>query len=163
MFLDHQSRHIINLKETAPEALDYLEKVAVDTQVSLHINELLTRGSGVVFKGQRYSSGDVVVLGFCNDDYLFGLMKCVIACWGKTYFACTRLITEYFNSHFNSYKVHEADFFTLHTIDQLLDYHPLGLYQIFENNFVCLRHFVSIVVVDKCTYVFSMYHSTIIS
>ena len=103
----------------------------------------------MVFEGQRYSSGDVVVLGFCDDDYLFGLMKCVIACRGKIYLACTRLITEYFDSHFNSYKVHEADFITLHTIDQLLDYHPLGLYQISQNNFVCLRHFISIAVADK--------------
>ena len=53
-FLDHQSRHIINSKETAPEVLDYLEKVTVDAQVSPHINELLTRGSGVVLEGQRY-------------------------------------------------------------------------------------------------------------
>ena len=129
-FSDHQSRYIINSKETAPEALDYLEKEAIDAQVSPHTNELLTQGSGVIFERQRYSSGDVVVLGFCNDDYVFGLMKYVIACRGKIYLACTRLITEYFDSHFNSYKVCEEDFITLHTIDQLLDYHPLGLYQI---------------------------------
>ena len=48
-FLDHESRHITNSIETAPEALDYLEKVAADTQISPHINELLTRGSGVLF------------------------------------------------------------------------------------------------------------------
>ena len=35
-FSDHQSRYIINSKETAPEALDYLEKEAVDAQVSQH-------------------------------------------------------------------------------------------------------------------------------
>ena len=123
-FLDHRSRHIINSKETVPESLDYLEI----------INELLRRGSWVVFQGQRYSSGDVVVLGFCDE--VFGLIKCVIACRGKNYLACTRLITEYFDSRFNSYKVHDADFITLHSIDQLLDYHPLELYQISQNNFV---------------------------
>ena len=48
-FLDHESRHITNSIEAAPEALDYLEKVAADTQISPHINELLTRGSGVLF------------------------------------------------------------------------------------------------------------------
>ena len=32
-FLDHQSRHTVNSKETAPEALDYLEKIAVDAHV----------------------------------------------------------------------------------------------------------------------------------
>ena len=63
--------------------------------------------------------------------------------------ACTRLITEYFDPHFNSYKAREADFITLHTIDQILDYHPLGLYQIFQNNFVCLRHFISEAVTDE--------------
>ena len=103
----------------------------------------------MVFERQRYSSGDVVVLGFCDDDYVFGLMKCVIACREKIYMACTRLITEYFDPHFNSYKAREADFITLHTIDQILDYHPLGLYQIFQNNFVCLRHFISEAVTDE--------------
>ena len=37
-FSDHQSRYIINSKETAPEALDYLEKEAVNAQVSPHTN-----------------------------------------------------------------------------------------------------------------------------
>ena len=93
--------------------------------------------------------GDVAVLGFCDDDYVFGLMKCAIACRGKTYLASTRLITEPFDSHFNSYKFRQADFITLHTIDHILDYHPLGLYQISQNNFVCLRHFISIEATDE--------------
>ena len=148
-FLDRQSRQIINSKETASKVFDYLEKVVFDAQVFPHINELLTRGSRVVFEGQRYSSSDVLVLHFCDGDYVFGLMKCVIVYRGKIYLACTRLITEYFDSHFNSYKIHEAEFITLHTIDQLLDYHPLGLCQIWHDDFVWLMHFVSICSSDR--------------
>ena len=81
--------------------MEYLEKEAVDAQVSRHTNELLTQESWVIFEGQSYSSGEVVALGFCDDDYVFSLMKCVIACRGKTYLACIRLITEHFDSHFN--------------------------------------------------------------
>ena len=104
---------------------------------------------GAILRTEVFSSGDVVVLGFCDDDYVFGFIKCVIACRGKIYSTSTILIAEYFDSLLNSYKVHEADLIILHIIDQLLVYHPLRLYQISQNNFACLRHIISIAVTDE--------------
>ena len=96
----------------------------------MNTGDLLTQGSGVVFEGQRYSVGDVAVLSFYNDDYLFGLVKPVLAFRGQIFLDCARLVTECFVSHFTAYKVQEAGVFSLHSVHQLLGYHPLGLYNI---------------------------------
>ena len=122
--------------------MDYHDKKAVDEQLTLNTGDLLTQRSGVVFEGCRYSVGDAVSLSFYNDDYLFGLVKSVLAFREQIYLACVRLVTECFVSHFNAYKVQEAGVVSLHSVNQLLDYHPLGLYNI--SNFVCLRHYISV-------------------
>ena len=129
-FLDHHLTHIFNSKEISPEALDYHDKKAVDEQLILNKSDLLTQGSGVVFEGQRYSVGDVVVLRFYNDGYLFGLVKSVLVFREQIFLACARLVTKCFVSHFDAYKVQEAGVASLHSVNQLLHYHPLGLYNI---------------------------------
>ena len=122
--------------------MDYHDKKAVDEQLTLNTSDLLTQRSGVVFEGQRYSVGDVALLSFYNEDYLFGLVKSVLAFRGQIYLACAKLVTECFVSRFNAYKVQEAGVVSLHPVNQLVDYHPLGLYNI--SNFVCLRHYISV-------------------
>ena len=69
----------MNSKEISTEALDYYNKKAADEQFTLNTSDLLTQGSGVVFEDQSYFVGDAVVLSFYNDDYLFGLVKPVLA------------------------------------------------------------------------------------
>ena len=61
-FLDHYSALIFISKEISPEALKYHDKKVIDEKLILNTSDLLTQGSGVVFEGQRYSVGDVVVL-----------------------------------------------------------------------------------------------------
>ena len=143
-FLDHHSTHILNSRETSPEALDYHDKKAVDEQLTLNTSDLLTKGSGVVFEGERYSVGDVVELNLYNVAYLFGLVKSALAFREQISLACARLVTECFVSHFNAYKFQEAGVVSLHSINQFLDYHPLGLYNISQSTFVCLRHYISV-------------------
>ena len=55
--------------------MDYHDKKATDEQLTLNTSDLRTQRSGVVFEGQRYSVGDVVLLSFYNEDYLFGLVS----------------------------------------------------------------------------------------
>ena len=108
--------------------------------------DLLTQGSGVLFEGQRYSVGDVVVLNLCDDKYQFGLVKSVSAYREQTFLVCARLIIECFVSHLNCYKVQETDIVSLHLINQLLDYHPLRLYKISHAKFVSFKLYISVLV-----------------
>ena len=92
-FLDHHSTNIFNSIEISPEALDYHDNKAVDEQLTLDTSNLRTQGSDRVFEGQRYSVGDVVILSFYNDDYLFGLAKSVLTFKGQIFLAHARLVT----------------------------------------------------------------------
>ena len=92
-FLHHHSTNIFNSKEISPEALDYYDSKAVDEQLTLNTRDLQTQGSDRVFEGQRYSVGDVVILSFYNDDYLFGLVKSVLTFKGQIFLAYARLVT----------------------------------------------------------------------
>ena len=145
-FLDHKSSHIFDSKETSCEALDYFDKEAVDEQLNLKTYDLLTQGCKVLFEEQRYSVGVVVVSNFCDDEYQFGLVKSVLADREQIFLVSARLIIECFVSHLNCYKVQETDIVSLHLINQLLDYYPLGLYEISQAKFVSLKHNISVLV-----------------
>ena len=145
-FLDHKSIHIFDSKETSCEGLDYFDKKAVDEQLNLKAIDLLTQGSGVLFEGQRFSVGDVVVLNFCDDEYQFSLIKSVLTYREQIFLVCAGLTIECFISHSNCYKIQETDIVSLHLINQFLDYHPLGLYKISQAKFVSLRNYISALV-----------------
>ena len=53
------------------------------------------------------------------------------------------MLIEIFNTHYTAYDVESTDNFNLVKISQLLDYYPLGLYQIGGRTFVPLRHFIA--------------------
>lgn len=82
-FLDYHSTHTFNSKEISLEALHYHDKKAVYEPLTLRTSASLTKRSRIVFKDQRYSVDDAVVLSFYNDDHLFGLVKSVLAFRGK--------------------------------------------------------------------------------
>ena len=89
-FLDHHSIYIFNSKEKSPKALDYHDKKIVDEELILNKIGLLTQGSEVLFEGQRYSVGHVVMMGFYNNDYLFSLFKPVLVFRGQTFLVSVR-------------------------------------------------------------------------
>ena len=94
---------------------------------NLKTYDFLTQWFGVLFEGQRYSVGYVVVLNFFDDEYQFGLVKSVLVYREQIILVCARLIIECFVSHLNCYEVQEADIVSLYLINQLLDYHLLPI------------------------------------
>lgn len=89
-FLDHHSIHIFNSKEKSPKTLDYHDKKIVDEQLILNKIGLLTQGSEVLFEGQRYFVGHDVMMGFYSNDYLFSLVKPVLAFRGQIFLVSVR-------------------------------------------------------------------------
>ena len=77
--LDHLSPQMISIEEIAIESLDLLQNRAIKVQVPIEHDEILTRPSGLIYQSQIYFSGDFVVLGFINGEYLFEIVNCFIS------------------------------------------------------------------------------------
>ena len=75
--LEHVKPCIFKSKEVTVEMLDFYQKQALVNLLPLIENDLMTSGSAILFHGQKYSLGDVIITGFSNDDYTFGLVDAV--------------------------------------------------------------------------------------
>ena len=92
--------------------------------------DLLCKLSSVVFYGQLFCMDNVIVVGFENDKYVFGLIEFVLSFEGGIYFLYENLETINFHLHYNSYQVIKTDNFSLCNGNQLMEYHPLCMYNI---------------------------------
>lgn len=98
--------------------------------------------------GTRYSKGDLLICGMCDDDPLFGkLVDLVVTqnneCWLVLQpFKATR-----FNQHFNSFEIEPQGNYIICQQQDLVDHHPLSICKSFDStlrstNFVTLKYFV---------------------
>ena len=94
------------------------------------------------YEGQRYTSGEAVLIGISGDDYQFGLVRFAILFRGVVSLFCEVLKTVCYNFYYNSYEVDRTGQYSLIEIGRLLDYHPLGICKVGLKSFVSLRHFV---------------------
>ena len=85
-YLDHSPK-MVSIEEISLESLEFLQNRATKAQLPIENDELRTRASGLIYQVQRNFSGDVVVLGFISDEYLFGLTNCFISHNGQFFFA----------------------------------------------------------------------------
>ena len=93
-------------------------------------NGLLSKAWAVRVNGQRYSLGNVVVLGITNDNYILGKINCVLFHEAEVFLFCTVFSIESFSFHFNSHDCVETDDLKLVRVAELHDYHPLGCYKV---------------------------------
>ena len=106
-------------------------------------NDLLNKARAVWVDGQRYNSGNVVVLGTANDDYFLG--KIVFYFMKLSYFfSAQHFSIRSFSFHYNSYDCVETDDLKLVKVAELYDYHPLGCYKVNGRSYVPLRHYIHI-------------------
>ena len=150
MFLDYKEKNLLDNKLprgifTQEVPLESLEKDAqniLKSRLSVSINELLVIGKAVVINGQRYSENEVVVLGFRNDEYIFGLIIYAIFYQSRVYLLCQMLDILSFDTHYHAYDVSPNNNLELTLIEDLLDYHPLGVYSLSDRKMVPLRHHI---------------------
>lgn len=93
--------------------------------------------------GYQYKFGDIVVL---SSDLLpcFGLIKDIVIYDGIYYLTCNVLETECFCHHNHSYEVtyQFPSVISFCNINELYDYHHLGLYESNSRFFVPLKYHI---------------------
>ena len=124
------------------EILDYRQKNLITNSFNLKNTDILCKLSSVVFDGQQFSSGDVIVTGFARDDYVFGIIDYVLSFEGRIYLLYENLENVNYNYHVNAYEVTRISIFSLCQPSQLLDYHPLSIYRIKNQDFVVPHHYI---------------------
>ena len=63
----------------------------------------------MIYQSKIYFSGDVVLLGFNNDEYHFVVINCFIFHNGNSFLLYKILQRQYHDSYYNSYKVCQTD------------------------------------------------------
>ena len=116
-------------------------------------SDSLCKLSSVVFDGQLFSIGDIIVVRLANDEYVFELIEFVLSFEGAIYFLYENLETINYHLHYNSYQVIKTDNFSLCSGNQLMDYHPISMCNVLNKNFVTLKHYIHTPVDDRFLYV----------
>ena len=65
----------------------------------LHGADLITKGYAVELNGQRYNKGEALLLGFGGDEYLFGIIECIIVHKAKVYSLVEKMETVSYHFH----------------------------------------------------------------
>ena len=140
-YLAHEEPRIINGSEKRIVFLaDYIQRALS----SLNLNEhMVFYGKGVVYLGQRYMAGSVVILGLNDDGLEFGLISEVVKVEGTIYLICECLFNSGFDHHFHAYEVMKSDIHMIRNVETLYDYHPLGLYSVNNMLLVPLKYVIA--------------------
>ena len=101
--------------------------------------DLITKGYAVELNGQRYNTGEALLLGFDGDEYLFDIIECIIVHKAKVYSLVEKIETVSYHFHFNEYEIGTTTYLVL-DLEKLVDYHPLGSY---KTVLIQLRHHVT--------------------
>ena len=67
------------MSEIPVELLDFKHKSTALDYFNLNDTDLLCKLSSVVIDGQLFRIVDVIVVGFANDEYVFGLIKSALS------------------------------------------------------------------------------------
>ena len=100
------------MSEMPVEILDYRQKNLVTNSFHLKDADILCKMRSVILDGQRFISGDVIVVGFVRDDYVFGRIHYVLPFEGGIYFLNENLVNVYYNYHLNACEVTRISMFS---------------------------------------------------
>ena len=138
--LSFKESHRISTKEVPLEALDLHIREAIENTLILKEADLLCHSKAIVKNGQRYSTGDCVIIRYGNDEPIFGFIESAWQYQNMEYLLCEVLLINQFDEHFNSYEVEKTVFFEMVNIENLFDYHPLSVYYVSSKVLVPLHH-----------------------
>ncbi len=94
----------------------------------------------VTVSGTTYSQGSAVVLSESDGDYQFGRIDHIFIMCGIPFLCCMKLEVSEFSEHYHSYIIQESPRYLLVRVRDLLDHHPLGLYQVHGKLYITLRY-----------------------
>ena len=93
-------------------------------------SESVYQAESVTVNGVNYTPGCCVIHGFEEDSYAFGCLKHVFVIGGFVYLLLEILNTEEFCRGIHGYVVSKTERMKLCRVVDLLDYHPLGMYEL---------------------------------
>ena len=99
----------IGITEVPIESFNDIQQRYLTDVLKIKENDLLSKARAVRVDGQRYNSGNVVVLGIANDDYFLGKINCVLFHEAEVFLFCTAFSIRSFSFHYNSYDCVETD------------------------------------------------------
>ena len=140
--LDHKKPHCFGSQEVPVEFFNGPIQVVIRESICLHDADLITKGYAVVLDGQRYNTGETLLLGFDGNEYLFGIIERIIVHQAKVYSLVEKMETVSYHFHFNAYDVLGQQHILL-DLEELIDYHQLGSYKINNMFLIQLRHHVN--------------------
>ena len=136
----HDEPEAISIKEVPIEALEQPISEILRQNLDICVSDLLLQAKAVVFEGQRYNVDEVVVVGFHNDEPLFGYIRSIWHFKSEIYALCDLIIIIRFNPHYNSYEVLLSEVLDLVNLKNLFDFHPLGVYKTNNTLLLPLHH-----------------------
>ena len=95
----HDEPEAISIKEVPIEALEQPISEILRQNLDICVSDLLLQAKAVVFEGQRYNVDEVVVVGFHNDEPLFGYIRSIWHFKSEIYALCDLIIIKRFNPH----------------------------------------------------------------
>ena len=132
----HDEPEAIPTKKVPIEALEQPISEILRQNLDICVRDLLLQAKSVVFEDQGYNVDEVMVVGFHNDEPLFGYIRSIWHFKSEIYVLCNLIIIIRFNPHYNSYEVLFSEVLHLVNLKNLFDFHPLGVYKI--NNMLLL-------------------------
>ena len=73
----HDEPEAISIKEVSIEALKQPISEILRQNLDIRVSDLLLQAKAVVFESQRYNVDEAVVVGFHNDEPLFGYIRSI--------------------------------------------------------------------------------------
>ena len=141
--LDHKKPHCFGSQEVPVEFFKGPIQAVIRESTCLHGADLITKGYPVELNGQRYNKGEALLLGLDGDEYLFGIIECIIVHKAKVYSLVEKMEIVSYHFHFNAYEVIGTTTYLVLDLEKLVDYHPLGSYNINNMFLIQLRHHVT--------------------
>ena len=136
----HAEPEAISIKEGPTEALEQPILEIIRQNLDICVSDLLLQAKAVVFEGQRYNIDEAMVVGFHNDEPLFGYIRSIWHFKSEIYVLCDLIIIIRFNPHYNNYEVLLSEVLDLVKLKNLFDFHSLGVYKIKNTLLLPLHH-----------------------
>ena len=133
----------ISSEEVGLDAMNSTTKDAI-YRVGINLDNLdkILSAKAVVSGGHRYSEYEAVILGYVSDEYEIGLIEKVFHIRNEVYIL-SRVMKYFYNQHYHAYEITSIyNKFKLTEINNLIDYHPLGVYNIEDKLLITLKHYV---------------------
>ena len=126
----------------ALELVDAEKKEILQRKLAIEDSHLLCEMSSVQLFGQQYHLGNVLFLDFVEDEYVFGIVDSIFHIIIHFTFILKKRINKGFQFHFNSFELINSGKMDLYSINKLLDFQPLSIYNYNNMQLLHLRYFV---------------------